>query len=83
MENQVNVKFKIVGVFFGSSQETREEFRCSFCGKLLMTHNGELENIHFDAPKADMGNSYDILCTRCKVIYRIINPINNSIDSNV
>ena len=80
MENQdeITTKFKVIGVFFGTSQVNRQNFRCSFCGKLLMTFNGNLEHLHFDAPKADMGNSVDVLCPRCKVIYRIISPVNGS-----
>lgn len=81
MENQTQVKtkFKVIGVFFGNHEVSQEELRCLKCGKLLLIHNGKIEDIHFYAPKTEMGNSLDVLCPRCKVIYRLILPETNGI----
>jgi uncharacterized protein with PIN domain len=74
MENQTQIssKFRVVGVFFSKASEIKEQFRCPLCSKLLMVHNGEVESIEFLAPKIESQFGSDVLCSRCKVIYRIV-----------
>lgn len=76
MESKTNVKIngrlRIVGVFFTRANERKENFRCPVCGKLLMVHNGSLEAIGYIAPKIDSEFGTDVMCNRCKIIYRMV-----------
>lgn len=73
MENQVDTKgIRIVGAYFLSATGEKEPFRCSLCGKLLMVHNATLEGIDFVAPNVSTTFAVDVLCTRCKIIYRVV-----------
>ena len=71
-QEQINTNIRIVGVFFTKANQYKEKFRCSLCGKLLMIHNGSLESVDFIAPKIENQFGTDVLCPRCKVIYRIV-----------
>lgn len=47
-------------------------FRCANCGKLLFQYESEVAAIVDGADKPKTKPSFEVMCHRCRVVYRVI-----------
>lgn len=50
----------------------KRNLRCISCGKLLLQYEGEVVAMVDGGDKPDSKASIEVLCTRCRVMYRLI-----------
>ena len=50
----------------------KRNFRCVSCGKLLCQYEGELRVGVDGGEKPDSKASIEVLCTRCRIMYRLV-----------
>lgn len=64
-------KGRVISVFLSRGKE-KHNFRCSSCGKIVFQYTGELDFIFDGAAIPEEKAEIDVMCHRCKVIYRAI-----------
>lgn len=52
--------------------EEKKNFRCISCGKMIMQYEGEVMAGYEGGDTPDQKSALEILCVRCKIIYRFI-----------
>ena len=50
----------------------KRNLRCMNCGKLICQYEGEVASIVDGGDKPDNKSAIEVLCTRCRVMYRIV-----------
>ena len=62
---------KVVTVILGDTDpDTRKDFHCSYCGRIVFNYYSEVRIIVIGEMR-EVSRPTDILCSRCKVIYRV------------
>lgn len=75
MENKIterNGNEKVVTVIMGSdfTPEEKHDFRCHNCGRIVFNYYSEVRIIILGEMR-EVSRPTDIMCSRCKIIYRI------------
>lgn len=64
---------RFITVFLGKrNSKVRKNWRCINCGRIVFQYNGDIELIYDGAMKPEEASDIDIMCPRCKVVYRVL-----------
>ena len=64
---------RFITVFLGRrNHKIRRNWRCVNCGRIVFQYNGDIELIYDGATEPMDVSDTDIMCNRCKIIYRVI-----------
>ena len=66
-----NNEERIISVFLRANGRI-QNFRCLTCGRITFQYSGEVESIYDGAKIPEEKAVIDVLCRRCKIIYRVI-----------
>lgn len=64
---------RFITVFLGRrNHKVRRNFRCPNCGRIVFQYNGDIELIYDGATEPMEKSDLDIMCNRCKIIFRVL-----------
>lgn len=63
---------RIISVFLSKTIIGKHSFRCVECGKILFQYTREIGHIFDGAAIPEEKAEIDVMCHRCKVIYRAL-----------
>jgi len=61
----------IVAFLLNNEDNFKKNFRCINCGKIVFQYAGEIVSV-FDGAKPIEGKDIDVMCGRCKIMYRTV-----------
>ena len=63
---------RIISVFLSKAIIGKHNFRCSECGKIVFQYTREVGLIFDGAAIPEEKAEIDVMCHRCKIIYRVM-----------